>query len=107
MQEIHIACKDLPKAERFRIRDQIERSTASVCDNIAEGYTAYYYNDKIKGFFTARKEAGESQNHIRKISAKEYIDLKTSQKWVEEYEEVIRGINGYVNYVRGKKGASK
>jgi len=107
MQEIHRFCKTLPKDERFRLRDQIERCSSSVCDNIAEGYTAYYYNDKIKGFNIARKEAGETQNHIRKLSGKGYLDSEQSQRWVEEYEEVIRGINGYTRYIREKKGAKR
>jgi len=107
MQEIHRFCKTLPREERFRLRDQIERSSSSICDNIAEGYTTYYYNDKIKGFNTARKEAGETQNHIRKLSGKNYLDSEQSQRWVEEYEEVIRGINGYTRYIREKKGAKR
>ena len=107
MQEIHKFCKMLPREERFRLRDQIERSSSSICDNIAEGYTAYYYNDKIKGFNIARKEAGETQNHIRKLAGKGYLDSEQSQKWVEEYEEIIRGINGYTRYIREKKGAKR
>ena len=103
MQEIHRFCRTLPKEEKFRLRDQIERCSSSVCDNIAEGYTTYYYNDKIKGFNIARKEAGETQNHIRKLSGKNYLDSEQSQRWVEEYEEVIRGINGYTRYIREKK----
>jgi four helix bundle protein len=107
MQEIHKFCKTLPKDERFRLRDQIERCSSSICDNIAEGYTAYYYNDKIKGFYTARKEAGETQNQIRKLSGKGYLDSEQSQRLVEEYEEIIRGINGYIRYIREKKGAKR
>ena len=80
MQEIHRFCKTLPREEKFRLRDQIERCSSSVCDNIAEGYTAYYYNDKIKGFNIARKEAGETQNQIRKISGKGYLDSEQSQR---------------------------
>ncbi len=107
MQEIHKFCKTLPREERFRLRDQIERCSSSVCDNIAEGYTAYYYNEKIKGFHIARKEAGETQNHIRKLEGKGYLNPEQSQAWVEEYEEIIRGINGYIRYIRKKKGAKR
>ena len=107
MQEICTLCKTLPKEEKFRLRDQIERSSSSVCDNMAEGYTAYYYNDKIKGFLTARKEAGETQNHARKLSAKGYINQKKAQELVGKYEEITRGINGFVNYIRKKKGTKR
>lgn len=107
MQEIHKFCRTLPKDERFRLRDQVERCSSSICDNIAEGYTAYYYNDKIKGFYTARKEARETQNQIRKLSGKGYLDSEQSQRLVEEYEEIIRGINGYIRYIREKKGAKR
>lgn len=107
MQEIHTFCKTLPRDERFRLRNQIERCSSSVCDNIAEGYAAYYYNEKIKGFNIARKEAGETQNHIRKLSGKGYLEPEQSQKWVEQYEEVIRGINGYTRYIREKKGSKR
>jgi hypothetical protein len=72
-------------------------------DNISEGYSSYYYNDKIKGFNVARKEAGETQNHIRKMIGKNYIDTENGTKWLEEYEEVIRGINGFIKYIRTKK----
>src|SRR4030042_3035639 len=68
MLEIHKSCKKIPVKERFKLIDQIERCSSSVCDNIAEGYTAYYYKEKIKGFYIARKEAGETQNQIRKLA---------------------------------------
>uniref|UniRef100_A0A7V1EIU9 Four helix bundle protein n=1 Tax=candidate division WOR-3 bacterium TaxID=2052148 RepID=A0A7V1EIU9_UNCW3 len=103
LQEIHKFCKTLPKDEKFKIRDQIERSSSSVCNNIAEGYSSYYYDEKIKGFNVARKEAGETQNHIRKIIDKCYLDEEIGKNWIKEYEEVIRGINGFIKYIRKKK----
>ena len=107
MIEVHKICKRLPYHERFKTKDQLQRSSASVTDNIAEGHTSYYYQDKIKGFNVARKEAGESQNHIRTLQAKEYITEDKADDLVLRYEEVIRGINGYINWVREKKGARK
>ena len=107
MVEVHEICKKLPYPERFKIKDQLERSSTSVTDNIAEGHTSYYYQDKIKGFNVARKEAGESQNHIRTLQAKEYITKDEADDLVIKYEEIIRGTNGYINWVREKKGARK
>jgi four helix bundle protein len=104
MLEIHQIGKTLPRDERFRSRDQIERSSSSVPDNIAEGYTSYYYQDKIKSFNVSRKEAGETQNHLRAIEGKGYISVTTANDLIGRYEEVIKGINGYINWVREKRG---
>ncbi|MDQ7779851.1 MAG: four helix bundle protein, partial [Planctomycetota bacterium] len=103
MLAVHQFCRGLTREETRRDRDQIERSSASVCDNIAEGHGAYYYNDKIKGFCIARKEAGETQNHVRTLCGKSFLNLKRADEWVLAYEEVIRGINGFIRYVRDKK----
>ena len=107
MLEIHEFAKTLPRDEKFRKRDQIERSSSSVCDNIAEGYTAYYYNEKIKCMFTARKEAGETQSHIEALAGKKYLSRIKADKWFDRYERVIAGINSYVNYIRDKRDKNK
>jgi four helix bundle protein len=107
MKEIHDFCKDLPPHEKFRLRDQIERSSSSVPDNIAEGYAAYYYNDKIKSMYTARKEAGETQNHIRAMQAKGYMVKVTGDDKFKRYQTVIKGINGYVKYIAEKRSRDK
>jgi four helix bundle protein len=107
MLEVHRVSKTLPRDERFRKQDQIERSSSSVADNIAEGYTSYYYQDKIKGFCVARKEVGETQNHIRAIEGKGYLPSSTANDLIVRYEEVIKGINGFINWVRDKRGAKR
>lgn len=107
MKEVHELCKQLPREEKFRLKDQIERSSLSVCDNIAEGYTAYYYNEKIKGMYTARKEAGETQNHLRSFEAKRYLDKDEADNKCRRYQGVIKGINGYVRYIAEKRDAGK
>ncbi len=106
MLEVHVICKALPRNERFNKQYQLERSSSSVPDNIAEGHTSYYYQDKIKGFNTARKEAGETQNHIRALQDKHYIPDNRARDVIARYEEIIRGINGYIRWVREKRDKS-
>jgi four helix bundle protein len=105
--EIQKIIKNLPYDERYRIKDQIDRSSTSVTANIAEGHTSYYYQDKIKALTVARKEAGETQNHIRTLQSKDLLNKEKADNIIIRYEEVIRGINGYINWVRKKKGAKK
>lgn len=103
MLEIFEICKTLPREERFRLRDQIERASNSVIDNIAEGYSSYYYNDKIKGMNIARKEASETQNHILKMKSKRYVAPENADNLISRYERVIIGINNFKNYIVEKR----
>jgi len=101
--EICNICKLLPRPEGYNLRMQIERSAKSVKDNIAEGNESYYYNDKIKGFYTSRKESGETQNHLREMMDKKYITLQKGQDMIDEYEEIKRGINGMIRAISAKR----
>lgn len=91
----------------YNLRSQIERSSKSVKDNIAEANESYYYDDKRKGLFTARKEAAETQNHIREMEHKNYILTNKSQGMIDEYEEIKRGINGLLRKIAEKKELTK
>jgi len=97
MLEIYKICKTLPFEERFRLSDQIQRSSRSVPDNIAEGCSSYYFNSKIKSYFDSRKEAGETQNHLREMGDKLYIKFELAEVMISGYEEIIRGLNGLIN----------
>jgi len=107
MLEIHKLTKNLPAEERFKLRSQIERSSSSVPDNIAEGSSCYYYNDKIKSYYNARKEAGETQNHLYSMSGKRYISSHLANRLIAEYEEVIRGLNGLIRSTAEKRDKTK
>lgn len=39
-----------------------------------------------------------------KLEKKGYIDAQVSQKLSEDYQGLIKGINGYVNYLKRKRG---
>jgi len=113
MLEIHQLGRTLPRDERFRLRDQVERSSSSVPDNIAEGYAAYYYDEKIKHMLIARREASETQNHLKSMEGKRYITVEKANDFIKRYERVIAGINSFINFVRekrdrdGRKGRGK
>jgi four helix bundle protein len=103
----HGIANKLPKSIEKEKIDQIKRSSSSVADNIAEGYSSYYYNEKIKGMYTARKEAGETQNHLKAINAKGYLDEIITDELISRYQKLIIGINSFAKYIGEKRDASK
>lgn len=107
MLTVHGIANKLPKEAESGKIDQVKRSSSSVPDNIAEGYTSYYYNEKMKGMYTARKEGGETQNHLKAISAKGYLDSTNADELVSRYQRLIIGINSYVKYICNKRDKSK
>lgn len=99
---VHGIANKLPYKEKERI-EQIRRSSSAVCDNIAEGYSSYYYNEKIKGMYTARKEAGETQNHLKSLQSKGYLNKEITETLISRYQGLILGINKWVQYIGNKR----
>ena len=97
---IYKVTEKFPLEEKYRSINQLRRSSSSVTDNISEGYHRYHYNDKINRMFIARGEAGETRDGIVKAHKKGFTTKKICDFVYEKYTELIKGINGYVNYLR-------
>lgn len=96
-----------PKSEIYGLISQIRRAAVSVELNIAEGQSRYHYNETIHFLYDARASAQEVRNCL--ILAK---DLKEIAMKVEEfvsfnveYIGLIKGINGFVSYLRNKRSS--
>jgi four helix bundle protein len=81
------------------LKDQIDRSSQSVCDNIAEMYGSFYYKVKKNSLRIARKESYETINHIEKLKNRQLWDYGLSDRLSPRYKRLIFGINKYIKYV--------
>jgi four helix bundle protein len=106
MLEIHQICNKMPFSERL-LKDQIKRSSSSVSDNIAESYGDFYYKNKLKAFYIARKEARETQNHIKSMGDKGFLEQKNERELVSRYERVVIGINNFIKHLIKKQSNEK
>ena len=102
-KEVYEVTKIFPPDEKYRQVDQMRRSSASACDNISEGYGKFSFQSKINCFYIARGEAEEIRNQIHRAMNKGFIGENKGKELFDKYTELIKGINGYIKYLKNKK----
>jgi four helix bundle protein len=92
--------KSLPSDEKYRLSDQIIRSSRSIGNNIAEGHGRFHYADAAKFLVNARGSAAETIDHLVIALDNNFIDEKIFESFKNDCEECMKMINGYINYLR-------
>ena len=97
--------KCFPKDEKYRLLDQIIRSSRSVTANIAEGHGRFYYQDNVRFCRIARGSLEETLEHLITAYDEKYITTERLKEIKEQYDVCLRLINGYIKYLlKNKKG---
>lgn len=96
--------KSFPNEEKYRLSDQIIRSSRSIGNNIAEGHGRFHYIDSSKFLVNARGSAAETIDHLIIAFDNGFIDEQTSESLKKDCEECMRMINGYIAYLRKQAG---
>lgn len=102
-QAISALCKKIPNDEKYKLIDQILRSSRSTCANISEGHGRYHYQENIQFCRIARGSLSETHNHLTDALDEKYISIEEYNLQVEQINTCIRLINGYINYLEKQK----
>lgn len=101
--DIYNLVKKFPIDERYRMTDQIIRSSRSVPANIAEGHGRYYYQENIAFCRKSRGSLDETRNHLLEIKELNLLDDKMCDGFIQECLEIRMLLNGYIRYLKTKK----
>ena len=91
--------KSFPGDEKYRLADQIIRSSRSIGNNIAEGHGRFHYADSSKFLINACGSAAETIDHLIIALDQNYISNEIFEKFKLQLEECLKLINGYINYL--------
>jgi four helix bundle protein len=95
--------KAFPVEEKYRLADQIVRSSRSIGNNLAEGHGRFHYQDNIRFCIMARGSLTETLDHLIIALDEEIIANEVLQSFQSEYDSCLRLINGYIQYLKSKK----
>ena len=102
-KSLSVLCKTFPFDEKYRLVDQIIRSSRSVTANIAEGHGVHHYQKNIQFCRQAKGSLSETLDHLIVAYDEGYIDEAQLNALRKSYEECRRLLNGYINYLKQKK----
>ena len=93
-----------PEEEKYRLKDQLVRSSRSVGNALAEGFGRYHYQETIQYCRMARGSLEEALDHLIVARSCKYIEEETFARLHAAYLDVVRLVNGYIAYLKKRKG---
>jgi len=106
-KEVRRIAKLFPAEEKYRLTDQITRSSRSINALVSEGHGRFTYPDQIHYCIQARGSLTETINHLIDAFDEEYVSQEILQLYKQKGKEVERLLNGYLVFLRKKRDENK
>lgn len=94
--------KTFPAEEKFRLVDQLIRSSRSVNTQLAEGHGRRTWPDRLRFCVIARGSLSETLNHLIDAFDEQYINEEKLNYFRNKIAEVEKLLNGYISYLEKK-----
>ena len=96
---IRATTKCFPEEEKFRLTDQLIRSSRSIAANLAEGFGRFTYKENSRYCFIARGSLCETLDHLIVATEEKYIAAEDLAAFRLKITKCLKLINGYINYL--------
>ncbi len=97
--------RKFPAEEKYKLTDQVLRSSRSVHNNISVGYGRFHYQENIQFCRQARGSLMETMDHLICAFDENYIDEKKLIDFREKYSHILKLLNGYISYLDKRKNS--
>lgn len=106
-KKISVIAKNFPKTEEYLLKNQIIRSSRSISANIAEGYGRFHYQEFIQFCRQARGSLSETLEHLICAFDENYISEELLNDLRNDFQNLLRLLNGFIAYLQKQQLASK
>jgi four helix bundle protein len=100
--EIRELVKTFPMDEKYRLVDQLVRSSRSINTQIAEGHGRRTWPDRLRFCVIARGSLSETLNHLIDAFDEKFISEEQLNYYRNKISEIEKLLNGYISYMEKK-----
>lgn len=101
--DVFALATSFPLEEKYRLGDQITRSSRSIGNNLAEGYGRYHFQEFIQYCRQSRGSLQETKDHLICALDCNYIDDVTFANFNLKIDSLNKKINGFIKYLKTQK----
>jgi UDP-2-acetamido-3-amino-2,3-dideoxy-glucuronate N-acetyltransferase len=102
-KEIFGIIKNTDLSSDYALRTQIDKSTMSVSDNIAEGFERNGTKEFIQFLSIAKASCGEVRSQLYKLKDREYINDNQFSELKEKSEIISKKIGSLITYLKNSE----
>ncbi|HKR06287.1 MAG TPA: four helix bundle protein [Bacteroidia bacterium] len=102
-KSISATVKSFPAEEKYKLANQLLRSSRSITANIAEGYGRFHYQENIQFCRQARGSLLETLDHLICALDENYIDEKQLNGFRKQFNIISKLLNGYISFLKKRK----
>lgn len=88
-----------PFLKDYKLREQINGSSGSIMDNIAEGFERNSRNEFVNFLSIAKASSGEVKSQLYRAFDRHYITKEHFDKLHNQTDNIGRQIGGFINYL--------
>jgi four helix bundle protein len=99
-ESIHLIITRDPFARDFGLRDQMNRSSGSIMDNIAEGFERESRNEFIQFLSYAKSSASELRSQLHRAKDRDYVSEAEFTNLYDRILEIGKMLGGFMNYLK-------
>jgi four helix bundle protein len=103
---IHERCSSGAFARDFALRDQIDRASGSVMDNIAEGFDGGSHAEFARFLSYAQRSCTEVQSQLYRALDRNHIDRSSFDQLYGETSLIRAKIGAFIKYLKQHPGRS-